>query len=341
MDSQFIKRQRPSSVLPKALPAALFLVVCMVSLPLAPGLAQTKPLMDLRDSMSVDEVNRSLAQRAGRTKGRATFHFGFDLRSGPLEDARQYLPFLNYLSRATGYDFKLRFTSKSSSIIDDLGTGKVHFAAVGAVSFIKAHEKSGAVHMVRGKNKQGGSEYRSAFVVLPDSRFENLQHIKGASVAFGSRTSTQGHLIPRITLARHGIELNDLTSYEFAGSHRSCVNSVLKRAFDVCGMQDTMALELASRGLVRVLHMSGYYPSSGIASNKDVSLEVIETVKRALLDFDPLDRDKKGLYDWQRTEMPNGFGRSDSTDYAELRSWLIRLGLLESKTVSPRREKQE
>jgi ABC-type phosphate/phosphonate transport system substrate-binding protein len=87
--------------------------------------------------------------------------------------------------------------------------------------------------------------------------------------------------------------------------------------------------------------MSGYYPSSGIASNKDVSLEVIETVKRALLDFDPLDRDKKGLYDWQRTEMPNGFGRSDSTDYAELRSWLIRLGLLESKTVSPRREKQE
>ena len=142
MDSQFIKRQRPSSVLPKALPAALFLVVCMVSLPLAPGLAQTKPLMDLRDSMSVDEVNRSLAQRASRTKGRATFHFGFDLRSGPLEDARQYLPFLNYLSRATGYDFKLRFTSKSSSIIDDLGTGKVHFAAVGAVSFIKAHENT-------------------------------------------------------------------------------------------------------------------------------------------------------------------------------------------------------
>ncbi|NOR51814.1 MAG: PhnD/SsuA/transferrin family substrate-binding protein, partial [Gammaproteobacteria bacterium] len=66
-------------------------------------------------------------------------HFGFDLRGSPEEDARQYLPFIKYLEAATGLHFDLRFTPKSRAIADELGTGQIQLAAIGAGSYIQAH----------------------------------------------------------------------------------------------------------------------------------------------------------------------------------------------------------
>ena len=93
-------------------------------------------------------------------------------------------------------------------------------------------------------------------------------------------------------------------------------------------MQDSIAKRMAIDGLVRILFTSKYYPSSGIAANKDVPSVVLEKVKRALLDFDPLGRDKEGLYAWHKTEMPKGFQTALPSDYVELRNWLDRLGLM-------------
>lgn len=67
--------------------------------------------------------------------------FGFDLRNNPQEDARQYLPFLKYLEKSTGYQIELRFSPKESRIVDDLGTGAVQFAAIWAGSYIESHAK--------------------------------------------------------------------------------------------------------------------------------------------------------------------------------------------------------
>ena len=58
--------------------------------------------------------------------------------------------------------------------------------------------------------------------------------------------------------------------------------------------------------------------------------EVVEKVKRALLGFDPVGRDAEGLYHWERTEMVNGFVEAHDSDYASLREWSIRLGLLDA-----------
>jgi ABC-type phosphate/phosphonate transport system substrate-binding protein len=54
--------------------------------------------------------------------------FGFALRSSPQEDARQYLPFLQYLEEATGHAFELHFTLPDEHSIDNLGAEVVQFA---------------------------------------------------------------------------------------------------------------------------------------------------------------------------------------------------------------------
>ena len=273
-------------------------------------------------------VRRNALQAQDEYISRNIFYFGFDLRSSPQEDIAQYLPFLSYLESATGYKFKLYFTPKKSSIVEELGAHRVQFAAMGAVSFLKARSRYGAVSIAQGLNSENNAQYRSFFVVKPNSRVAKISDIRGRILAFGNRNSTQGHLIPRIILSKNKISLNDLRSYEYTGSHQKCAEAVVSGKADVCGMQDQLARKLASQGAVKVIHRSAYYPSSGIVAGKSVPEEVVEKVKRALLDFEPEGKHRQGLYHWDRTEMPKGFNNSGENDYEELRLWLDKLGLL-------------
>jgi len=204
----------------------------------------------------------------------------------------------------------------------------VDLAAVGAVSYLKGREKYGIINLVRGLNQKGKAKYQSIIVVNPNSSIKSIDDLKHKRFAFGNINSTQGHLIPRISLRKYGIDLKDLKSYEYTGSHIDCANSVVSFKIDACGMQDTMAEHMAKKGLLKILHISRYYPSSGIAANQELSFEIISKVKKALIDFDPRGKNKNKLHHWSQTEMPNGFIAADEKDYLEMKNWLIKFDML-------------
>lgn len=286
--------------------------------------ADREPAVDLSATVPERELSRSSPSLPA-----SVFSFGFDRRASPREDARQYIPFLAYLEAATGYAFELRFTPKGRTIADELGRGRVHFAAVGAGSYVQARDRYGVVPLVRGVNAQGTAEYRSVLVTAADSPVQRVEDLRGHSFAFGSFLSTQGHLIPRIIFREHGFDVGDLGAVEFTGSHRNTAEAVATGRLDAGGMQDTLGEELSRRGLLRILYRSRPYPSSGIAAAASVPAEARERVRQALLRFAPRGAHAAGLYHWGRTEMPNGFVAARDEDYAELRDWMKRLGLLE------------
>lgn len=287
---------------------------------------------DSRESEEIDlseRIDDAELARMVPKRDRDILLFGFDLRASPEEDAKQYLPFLNYLEKATGLRFELRLTPRDAAIVDDLGKGVIQFAATGADTYIQAHARYGAIPLVRGLNAEGRAEYQSVIVVAPDSPLRKIKELRGKRFAFGSATSTQGHLIPRIILSEHGVLLDDLAGHEHTGSHQNCANAVAAGRFDAGGIQDLLGRRLAEEGLVRIIHTSEFYPSSGIAANRNVPPEVIEKVKRALIDFKPKGKDAEGLYHWDWTEMANGFSEARDADYAKLRKWSIKFGLLD------------
>ena len=63
---------------------------------------QQEKNLDLSLPASLDEIQ---AVTSADEKRQSTFNFGFDLRHGPKEDAKQYLPLLKYLQQVTGYSF--------------------------------------------------------------------------------------------------------------------------------------------------------------------------------------------------------------------------------------------
>lgn len=256
------------------------------------------------------------------------FKFGFGHRLDAAEEAKIYAPFLQYLEKKTGYKFEPRFIQKGESMPDILGKGDVQFMAMGAVEYIHTKEKYGAIPVVKGLNAQRKAEYQAAIIVRPDSNIKKIEDIRGRSFAFGSDASTQGHLIPRIMLLRAGISLNDLKEYTYTGAHNKTAEAVISGKYDAGGLQDTLARDLEKKGLVRIVAMSDYYPSSGVVANKSVDLKVIEAVKKALLEFDPSGRDKEALYHWERTEMPNGFVKAAESDYDAIKDAMVKLGFI-------------
>lgn len=286
-----------------------------------------------------ESINISLKGTSAESKDSQQpriYSFGFDPRSSPQEDARQYLPFLKYLESATGYRFQLRFTQKGADITDTLGRGELDFAALGATSYIHARETHNyaITPIARGVNMQGKDVYRSYYIVHPNSDISDISQLSGRHMAFGSKTSTQGHLIPRIIMQQHGITLAQLSSYKYTGSHLNCANAVVAGHAEICGMQDTMAEDMAKQGLIKILFRSDYYPSSGIVANNKVNKQAIEKVRQALLAFQPMGKHSSTLYNWHKTEMPRGFVQARQEDYIELKQWMLKLGFLKPQAGS-------
>ena len=255
------------------------------------------------------------------------YYAGFDRRLEPSEDVKMYVPLLNYLERTTGYKFRLRVFSEDVNIAREMGLGQVQFAIIGPVSLLQA-EKYGIKSLVTGITEDGTSSYRAMIVTQPGSPIKSIQDLRGRTLAFGSRTSTQGYLIPRIMLAQAGLNLSDLASFESFQSHADAANAVISGQFDAAALQDTLAEKLAAQGLVRIVATSDYYPCSGISVAAGVDPSVVAAVQKALLEFEPQGKDRNGLYQWDNSEMPKGFRLTEGDPYAVFRPWAERFGLL-------------
>ncbi len=255
--------------------------------------------------------------------------FGFDRRLEPKEDVRMNASLLNWLEARTGLTYRLYVTPRDGNVVDDLCSGRVHFAIVGTVSYLQAYHRCGARILVRGLNAEGEDTYRAAIVVPPASELRTIADLRGRTFAFGAPNSTQGHLIPRLMLQQAGLTLADLRAYTYTGSHAATANAVTSGRFDAGGLQDTLASDLAARGLVRILALSEPYPSSGIVAGPAAPAKTVAIVQQALLALDPTGTDAAALYHWERSEMPRGFVLARDADYEDLRRIARDVGLLE------------
>ncbi len=272
---------------------------------------------------------KEIAENTDQSTGfDGSLRFGFDLRGSPQEDTRQYLPFLKYLEEATGYRFDIRFTPEDGKLDEDLSNGVVDIAAIGAVSYLNASSLGNVIPLVRGLNKNNKAEYQSVIIVSVTSQINSINDLKGKTLSFGSIDSTQGHIIPRLSLNQEGISLDDLGSYSYTGSHQNCADSVIIGKAHACALQDTLGKALETEGAVKIIYESKFYPSSGLALNSKLPANVIRKIRQALLDFDPTGKHSAGLYNWALTEMPNGFTEAREEDYNDLRNNMRELGFL-------------
>jgi phosphonate transport system substrate-binding protein len=141
----------------------------------------------------------------------------------PTELQRKFKPLGDYLKKETGLDIQFTPVTDYAAVVEGLATNKIDLAWLGGFTFVQAKLRTNgaAVPIVQ---RAEDEKFTSKFIVPIDSKAKTLADLKGATFAFGSPSSTSGHLMPRYFLLNAGIDPEkDFKTVAFSGAHDATV----------------------------------------------------------------------------------------------------------------------
>jgi phosphonate transport system substrate-binding protein len=141
----------------------------------------------------------------------------------PTELQRKFKPLGDYLKKETGLDVQFTPVTDYAAVVEGLATNKIDMAWLGGFTFVQAKLRTNgaAVPIVQ---RAEDEKFTSKFIVPADSKAKDLADLKGATFAFGSPSSTSGHLMPRYFLMQAGINPDkDFKTVAFSGAHDATV----------------------------------------------------------------------------------------------------------------------
>jgi phosphonate transport system substrate-binding protein len=93
----------------------------------------------------------------------------------------------------------------SGAVIQEgLINGTIDLAFISGMEMIKA-ERERAGELLLATEIEGKTSYESYWVTLKDKKYKSIHELKGKTVAFSSRTSTSGFLVPLYSLVKQGL----------------------------------------------------------------------------------------------------------------------------------------
>jgi len=115
----------------------------------------------------------------------------------PTELQRKNKPLVTYLESELGTKVKYIPVTDYGAAVQALASGKVDFAWLGGFTHVQSRRMAGGEPLcMRGIDR----EFKSVFIANKKSLISKLADLKGKSFAFGSMSSTSGHLMPRYYL---------------------------------------------------------------------------------------------------------------------------------------------
>jgi phosphate/phosphite/phosphonate ABC transporter binding protein len=208
--------------------------------------------------------------------------------SGPAAKTaqRKMAEFVRYLGRLAAVELTARAFDTYDELTQAVFRGDIVLAWLPPIPFLALADKR-VVAVLASVRK---SPYRSAILVAANSPMRSLATLVGARAAWVDRHSASGFVLPRVKLARLGIDPGAAFAVErFHGSHDAVVSAVVSGDADfgatwaqatpprnVTGpWSRTAALEAG----VRVLSVSGAVPPDVIAARSDLA----PTVRKAIV----------------------------------------------------------
>ena len=144
----------------------------------------------------------------------------------PTELARDYQPMVTLLEAKLGVPVTYIPVTDYGAAVQALAAGKVDFAWLGGFTHVQSRTLADVVPLVM---RDIDREFHSVFIASAESGITDVAGIKGKSFAFGSKSSTSGHLMPRHFMqSNFGLDADaDLKgSPVYSGAHDATVKMV-------------------------------------------------------------------------------------------------------------------
>ena len=222
----------------------------------------------------------------------------------PTELQRKFAPLGAYLEKALGVKVTFVPVTDYAATVEGLAAGKLDMVWYGGFTFVQARRRTGnAIPLVQ---REEDARFHSKFIVPAASKAQSLKDLKGASFAFGSVSSTSGHLMPRYFLLQNGIDPDkDFAKVAFSGAHDVTAKWVEAGKVDAGVVNESIWQRLVDEkkidpAKVRVLWTTPEYHDYNWTVRGDLDPKLVEKLRAAFLALDPAKPEQKAILDLQR-----------------------------------------
>ncbi len=203
--------------------------------------------------------------------------------------------FKDYLEANTPYKYEISVPQSYVAVIEAFGTKRADVAALNTFGYVLAHQKYGAEAKLV-TVRHGAATYQSQFIVKTDSKFQKLEDLAGAKMAYVDAASASGYLLPLKTLNEKKIKTKETV---FAGKHDGVVTMVYQGQVDAGAtfyspptdgkIEDARRLVLTQfpdvEKKVRILDLSLPIPNDPLVFRKEMPEEMKKNLVDAFMKF--------------------------------------------------------
>lgn len=247
----------------------------------------------------------------------------------PTELQRKFKPLGEYLAKATGLKVEFTPVTDYAASVEGLVNNKLDMVWFGGFTFVQAnHRSKGQVTPL--VQRAEDEKFRSVFITTQPS-ISKLADLRGKTLAFGSESSTSGHLMPRSALLAAGVNPDaDLRRVAFSGAHDATVAAVAGGKVDAGALNISVWEKLVEARkvdpkAVRVFHTTAPYYDYNWTVRSDMDPALKKKIVDAFLALDPSTPQGKEILELQRATR---FVPTKAANYGAIEAAARNAGLL-------------
>lgn len=222
----------------------------------------------------------------------------------PTELMRKYQPLVEHLQKHLGVKVVYVPVIDYGAAVSALGAGKVDFAWLGGFTFVQAKVMAGAKPVVM---RDIDREFQSVFIANTASGINKPEDLRGKGFAFGSKSSTSGHLFPRHFLSTiHKIDADkDFAGAPiYSGAHDATVKMVESGkvpagALNIEVWNRMVAGDKFDKNKVKVIWTTPPFVDYVWAARKDLPPATVQKFANAFLSLNAAKPEEKAVLDLQ------------------------------------------
>ncbi|HZW20601.1 putative selenate ABC transporter substrate-binding protein [Noviherbaspirillum sp.] len=222
----------------------------------------------------------------------------------PTELQRKFKPLGSYLEQKLGMKVEFVPVTDYAASVEGLVNNKLDMVWFGGFTFVQAKIRSNnkVVPIVQ---REEDEKFRSVFITT-DKSINRLEDLKGKTFAFGSESSTSGHLMPRSFLLAAKVSPDaDMKRVAFSGAHDATVAAVAGGKVDAGALNISVWEKLIAQGKVDPKTVRVFYTTPGyfdynwtVRSDMDPALR--KKLTDAFLALNATDAQGKEILELQR-----------------------------------------
>jgi phosphonate transport system substrate-binding protein len=219
--------------------------------------------------------------------------FGYAAPEASEEAMRNMTELVTLVSARANVDIAVSALPSYERVTQRIHKGELDLAWVSPIPFIALLRSKSVVPLA--SPRRGGMHYHGAIIVAADSSIQGLPNLAGTRAAWVDRYSAAGFVVPRIELAKAGLDVKTAFSAQhFFGSHAAVVRAVAEGRADFGATHVRLAANNAVVGgpwssdpelekRLRIFATFGEIPADVIAAREGLDVAVRNRVRDALL----------------------------------------------------------